>query len=138
MQQRGLVYAGKIAYAWKGDIPPNTHIALEEGTRAIASSAFNNDYTNYSSENLVGILIPNSVVYIGDNAFAMTGLTSVVLPNGLRSLGQSAFGECTSLVSVDIPDSVIFIHLSAFMGCTSLDEATRARILSINPNARFD
>lgn len=35
-----------------------------------------------------------------------SGLTSVVLPEGLKSIGSSAFGYCPNLVSLNIPDSV--------------------------------
>ena len=39
-QPDGLVYAGKVAYKYKGTMPSNTSIVLKEGTLGIAVSAF--------------------------------------------------------------------------------------------------
>ena len=49
-----------------------------------------------------------------------TGLTSVVLPKSLTSIGASAFKGCDNLTSIVIPDSVTTIDLSAFAGCSRL------------------
>ena len=39
-QPDGVVYAGKVLYAYKGTMPANTSITIEEGTLEIAVSAF--------------------------------------------------------------------------------------------------
>jgi len=49
---------------------------------------------------------------------------SVVISHGLRNLGQSTFGDCTSLTQITIPDSVTSIGDWAFDGCTSLTQIT--------------
>jgi hypothetical protein len=63
-QPDGLVYAGLVAYEYKGTKPEGTTITLKEGTKGIADYAF----SNYSS--LTTINIPNSVTYIGEGAFS--------------------------------------------------------------------
>lgn len=51
-----------------------------------------------------------------------TGLTSVVIPNTVQSIQQSAFAGCSSLVSITIPESIPYIESgSTFSGCTSLN-----------------
>ena len=63
-QPDGLVYAGLVAYEYKGTKPEGTTITLKEGTKGIADYAFSN------CSNLAAINIPNSVTYIGEGAFS--------------------------------------------------------------------
>ena len=46
--------------------------------------------------------------------------TEVTVPDGVDSIGDSAFHRCTGLSNIVIPDSVVFIGDSAFYGCTGL------------------
>lgn len=60
---------------------------------------------------------------IFDSCFLnQTKLKSIILPEGLLSIGMSAFSNCTSLESINIPNSVVTIDSSAFYGCDSLSE----------------
>lgn len=45
---------------------------------------------------------------------------SVVIPDGVTSIGEYAFRHCSSLSSLVIPDSVTSIECYAFSGCESL------------------
>ena len=49
-----------------------------------------------------------------------SGLTSVILPEGLKLISASAFYGCSSLNSVVIPDTVTDIGSSVFGNCTAL------------------
>lgn len=61
------------------------------------------------------------VMGIGDNAFmGCTGLTSVVVPEGVTNIGSSAFSGCTGLVSVVIPEGVSRIRYGTFTSCRVL------------------
>ena len=113
-QPNGLVYAGKVAYKYKGAMPENTAIVLEEGTTEIADEAF------YNCSGLTSITIPNSVTSIGMEAFSgCTGLTSIEIPNSVTRIGGEAFSGCTGLASVTIPNSVIYLG-GTFRGCSGL------------------
>ena len=69
--------------------------------------------------------IPNGVITIGNNAFLdCTSLTSVTIPNSVTTIGDEAFSGCTGLTSVTIPNSVTTIRRSAFQGCTGLTSVT--------------
>jgi hypothetical protein len=69
--------------------------------------------------------MPNSVIYIEDDAFSgCTSLTSIIIPNSVTEIGTRAFNECTSLTSIIIPISVTEIGGGAFSDCTSLTSVT--------------
>ena len=51
-------------------------------------------------------------------------ITSVSLPDGLTSIGDRAFRNCSSLTSVTIPNSVTNIGWYAFSSCSSLTFVT--------------
>ena len=71
------------------------------------------------------VVIENGVTSIGDAAFwNCTLLESVTIENRVTSIGDYAFNNCTSLTSVTIPDSVTSIGDAAFGDCTSLESVT--------------
>ena len=75
----------------------------------------------FEYSNLVSIIIPDSVTSIENSAFSYCySLTSVEIPDSVTSIGDSAFFYCKRLTSVIIPDSVISIEASAFWYCQSL------------------
>lgn len=76
--------------------------------KTIADRAF---YENYA---LNDYQIPEGIERIGDFAFAYTGLTSMEIPYGVKSIGYGAFYKCKSLSSITIPQTVSTIEPSAF------------------------
>ena len=71
---------------------------------------------------LTSITIPSSVTYIARQAFAgCTGLTSISLGNSVDTIERNAFSGCSSLATITIPQSVSYIGGGAFHGCSALD-----------------
>ena len=94
-QPDGVIYVGKCLYKYKGDMPANTSIVIEEGTLSISPRAF--EYCT----GLTNIEIPNTVISIEYYAFSgCTGLTSITLPASATEYGSAMFSGCTGLTSI--------------------------------------
>ena len=75
--------------------------------------------------NIVSVVISNGVQTIGSDAFrGCTSLVSVTIGDGVQTIGSDAFSGCTSLTSINIPNSVKKISYGEFSGCTSLTSVT--------------
>ena len=67
---------------------------------------------------ITSVIIPEGVESIGPYAFAnLTELTSVTLPKSLKMIDQGAFYGCTKLKTVNGIENVKFINQNAFYGC---------------------
>lgn len=74
-----------------------------------------------NGELVTNLVIPEGVTSIGDYAFCdCSSLTSVTIPESVTSIGDLAFPWCESLTSVTIPSSVTSIGWRAFFGCSKL------------------
>ncbi len=81
---------------------------------AIRTNAFN-------GRHMVSVVVPEGVVSIDDQAFLnCSELTTVTLPEGLERIGNKAFAECVALTSICIPDSVTALGDRAFECCYAL------------------
>ena len=71
------------------------------------------------------VTLPDGLTSIGYSAFAeCSSLTSITIPNSVTSIGGSAFEGCSSLTSITIPNSVTSIGSFAFHKCYSLTSIT--------------
>ena len=125
-------------------------IIIPKGVESIGSRAFtgcsslkeiNADLNNQNYSSIDGILfskdnttlvrcpegkknsyeIPDGVTSIGEQAFHnCTGLTSMSITNGVTQIGGNSFAYCENLVSIGIPKSVTSIGAGAFNQCSSL------------------
>ena len=118
----------------EGDGSNLTWTLDSEGVLTISGSGDMHDYDDippYKSpwhENgnqIRSVLMANGVTSIGNFAFYnCTSLTSVTIPDSVTSIGAWAFSGCASLTSVTIPDSVTSIDGDAFYNCASLASVT--------------
>lgn len=110
-----IAYLGHIAYKFNGTVPFDSSLSIKEGTTVIAQSCF------YNQGMLRRITLPESLQYIGDDAFEdCTSLLNVELQKNLVSIGIYAFSNCISITEVTIPASLCRINRTAFSGCSSL------------------
>ena len=107
----------------------------DDGTLTISGTGKMKDYgDNYGmsvapwyvgSSQVKTVIIEDGVTSIGDRAFdGCTKLTRVVIPDSVTSIGYGSFRGCYSLPSVAIPDSVTSIGDSAFAYCKVLTGIT--------------
>ena len=83
---------------------------------SIGSYAFS-DHTELTS-----ITIPNNVKSIDDGAFFRCyHLKSIIIPDSVTSIGNFAFCGCSDLESIEITDGVTSIGNGTFMWCSSLE-----------------
>ena len=85
-----------------------------------------NELRDYIDENSIKeFTVPDGVTSIGESAFKdCISLTSITIPDSVTSIGSSAFDGCKSLASIEIPDTVMSISDYAFYDCTSLTSIT--------------
>ena len=87
-----------------------TNITLLEITRGIGSDAFR-------LSSVTNITIPEGVTFIGGNAFyACSNLTSIIIPDSVTSIGGGAFYDCTNLKSVTLGQGLTDIKDYMFGG----------------------
>ena len=117
---------------FNGKCGDNAYWALNEETGALTifgEGAMYN-YTNndanrapwYSDrESISSVTIEEGVTSIGNWAFGYcTSLTSIEIPGSVTSVTYAAFGFCTGLTSIEIPGSVTSVENGAFGGCSGL------------------
>ncbi|MBR6415867.1 MAG: leucine-rich repeat domain-containing protein [Bacteroidales bacterium] len=98
----GVIYLGHVLYGYRGHLPEHSYIEAREGTTVIADSAFNSKFRD-DWKNLEGIVLPDGIKRIGDCAFYMCrNLKSVDLPKSLEYIGNSAFSS-TAVREVTLP-----------------------------------
>jgi hypothetical protein len=94
----------------------------------------------FEGSGLTSVVIPNTITSIGEGAFGLCyQLASVTIPNSVTSIGEEAFQNC-ALTSITVPNSVTSIGGDAFGGCTSLTSAFfqgNAPSASDDPNLIF-
>lgn len=66
------------------------------------------------------LVLPESLLVIGDGAFEATDAQEIVLPGSVSSIGAGAFAGSGGLLYVNLPDTLTDIAPDAFAGCSRL------------------
>ncbi len=91
-----------------------TYSVLEDGTIEITG------YTGEATDVIIPAEIDGMTVTTVSGFYQNTRVTSVVIPEGVTSIGGQAFYRCVRLMSVTLPESLVSIGKQAFFFCTSL------------------
>ena len=108
-----LVLSGPLAYAAEQEVSVQKESRSEFQIEDGVLVRYNGDARE--------VIVPEGVTSIGDGAFGdCSNLTSIKLPEGVTSIGVKAFGRCSSLTSIELPEGVTSIGDNAFDSCSSL------------------
>ncbi len=136
------VYIGPFLFRYKGTAPQNTSVTIKDGTKAVNVNAFK------GISNITDITFPNTLNYIGKDAFAGTGWfdsqpdgavytgsvlcsykgimplseADFVIKDGTKGVAEYAFKDNGIIGSLTIPASVEIIGSYAFKNCSNLTE----------------
>jgi hypothetical protein len=108
------------------------------GTGAIA------DYDSgtspfYNNDEIKSVIVEEGITSIGDLCFEeCTSIRNVSLADTVTRIGMNAFKQCTALESFTMPNSVIELDNLAFSGCTGLKTVTFSNTLTSIGNNAFD
>lgn len=69
--------------------------------------------------NLLEVLLPEGLEFIGENAFNASSINSIQIPETVYNIGKNAFNGCP-ITGIDIPEGVTSIGNDAFSGCYRL------------------
>ncbi len=136
---QNALYSGKCLIEVKSSVTGK--FTIKNGTRVIGTHAF---ASGLSASGVTSVVIPDSVVYVNENAFYnckelksvdmsdnltyignyafnyCKALISIKLPNTLKHLGYSVFSNCSALTSVEIPEGITYLDEFTFVRCPSL------------------
>ena len=123
---------------------------FQNQTLTISGSGAMYDYNDNSpapwkqyNDQIRNIVLPNGLTHIGEEAFALTAVESLTIPNTVKSIGvyamygcenltalqlssqiniidESVFENCTALTTLNLPSNIKILRGSAFAGCSNL------------------
>ena len=76
------------------------------------------------NDKLRHLVLPNSVEELGEDAFTLSGLETIVLSTALKRISPKVFKWCSHLTTLTIPASVTEIGHQAFAQCARLKSIT--------------
>ena len=70
---------------------------------------------------LTSVVISEGITSIGEHAFEeCKSLTSVVIPEGVTGIESGVFLHCENLMSIELPSTIEYIEMCAFFRCVNL------------------
>lgn len=123
-KENGIVYAGKVAYCYKGKLDDDSVLYLKNDTIGVADGFYPEKEV---LDGDIDVVLPESLVCVGSYAFGRgygymgsgsSSLKNINLPNNLKYICSEGFSCCKRAEgSLSIPKSVEYIGEDAFYNC---------------------
>lgn len=120
-KQTSISTATLVGYS--GDII-STEIALPSQIDGLTVDCIGSDLFKGEGDNVTSIIVPDTVEWLKDYAFAgLKSLVNVVISqeSELKIIGSKAFLGCSKLVNYNVTKNVIEIASDAFLGCSKFE-----------------
>lgn len=109
------------------------YLDLSEAALAeLPAETFSNQNTPY----LHDVILPEGMTSIGNSAFYQSNAERIVMPSTIKSIGNSAF-ESAMIKSINIPNATTSLGNSAFSDCYQLEDVHYSNSLTTIPYECF-
>ncbi|MBQ6893747.1 MAG: leucine-rich repeat domain-containing protein [Clostridia bacterium] len=125
---QSIVYVSPTAFyqdysAPKIEIPNADKANTYTDKNGVVFSADKTELLSFTSDfNLTSYTVPSGTVKIAPKAFRSSRLESIVIPDSVTYIGEEAFYNCYSLKRITLPNSVTYIGDNAFTGTAFYNE----------------
>lgn len=110
---------------------PLEKVSIPSGVEVIGADAFS------FCEGLSSVSLPNSLKTVDVCAFSGCALKKITIPDSVRTIGEGAFLDNAELTEVSLPDTDIVIESEAFHNCTALNTVTIPKNINTIGNMAF-
>ena len=130
----GVVRIGKQVFYDRQGIKK---IVLPETVTVIEDQAFYYPH-HFTDCDLVEVNLPAALTELGEWAFANTKIQRLIIPDGVKKIGQYAFHYCAMLTNISMPAGLKTIERGLFEGCASLREISLPEGLTAIHDGAFE
>ena len=124
----GNAYSYAIDRSFEGHITIPQTVIYNKVTYTIVQIAVN----AFESSNITSVTLPNSIKTIGKRAFAnCKQLQSAEIPEGVSGLSEEMFSGCISLKNISLPTTISSLSKKAFYNCSSLESIEMPKVRQI-------
>ena len=104
--QPGTSYSTSIFYSQQRVLQNFNEFKYFTGVTTIKSYTFSNGSDHPGYGYISEITLPNTITSISSNAFQGAALKSIIIPEGVTSIGSSCFRYCDFLVEITLPTTL--------------------------------
>lgn len=106
-------------------------VEVSGGSGAFHEADVLDNYSMKDKPDLKIVILPKTLKRIGDDVFQNSGITEIVIPEGVTKLGSNVFRDCANLEKASILGPVESIGTYCFLRCKKLSEVTLAEGMKV-------